>query len=230
MPFDPFGDHATRGYLRNVAGEPDPERVKRLEHRSFAANVLTALETLQAVPQLRYEHVLDTHRILFGSVYPWAGQDRLSLAPDIAVGKGGRYDLFAHPRDIQRAVEYGLDLARKPADMRNRPGEVFGLLAYGHPALEGNGRTLMTVHADLSRRAGFHIAWQNIGKTEFLSALTEELRQPGGPLDRLLAPHIVQGVMPAHDAATRLAANPGLNSPGQVEAPREPRATPGSRP
>jgi cell filamentation protein len=35
MAFDPFGDHATRGYLRNVAGELDPERVKRLEHRSL---------------------------------------------------------------------------------------------------------------------------------------------------------------------------------------------------
>jgi cell filamentation protein len=74
MPFDPFADHATRGYLRNVAGELDPERVKRLEHRSFSANVLTALENPQGVRQLRYEDVLDTHRTLFGAVYPWAGQ------------------------------------------------------------------------------------------------------------------------------------------------------------
>jgi hypothetical protein len=61
MAFDPFGDYATRGYLRNVAGELDPERVKRLEHRSFSANVLTALVNLQGVRQLRYEDVLDTH-------------------------------------------------------------------------------------------------------------------------------------------------------------------------
>jgi hypothetical protein len=29
MAFDPFGDHASRGYLRNVAGELDPEWVGR---------------------------------------------------------------------------------------------------------------------------------------------------------------------------------------------------------
>jgi cell filamentation protein len=32
MPFDPFGDFATRGYLRNFAGEKDPEAIKHLEH------------------------------------------------------------------------------------------------------------------------------------------------------------------------------------------------------
>lgn len=35
MPFDPFGDFACRGYLRNFAGEQDPERIKRLEIVAF---------------------------------------------------------------------------------------------------------------------------------------------------------------------------------------------------
>ena len=43
MPFDPFGDFETRGTLRNLAVEKDPERVRRLEHHAFAANVMTAL-------------------------------------------------------------------------------------------------------------------------------------------------------------------------------------------
>ena len=226
MTFDPFGDLATRGYLRNIAGEADPERVKRLEHRSFSARILTALENLQRVPQPRYEHVLDTHRTLFGAVYPWAGQDRLALAPDLAIGKAGQFDLFAHPRDIQRAVEYGLDLARNPAAMRERPGEVFGLLAYAHPMLEGNGRTITTVHTDLARRAGFHVEWHNIGRAEFLAALTDELRHPGGPMDRLLAPHIAPGPQPLHEAAAQLSANVALNAPGNREPPQARRSGP----
>ncbi len=226
MAFDPFGDLATQGYLRNVAGEHDPERVKRLEHRSFAANVLPALDNLEGVRQLRYEHVLDTHRTLFGSVYPWAGKDRGQLAPDLAIGKAGRYDLFAHPGDVRRAVEYGLDMARDPASMRSRPGEVFGTLAYAHPFLEGNGRTLMTVHADLARRAGFHIDWPAISKAEFLPALTEELRKPGTALDRLLAPHVVQGAMPRSSTAAQLEANPGLNPTGRPSGP-SPSPSPG---
>ena len=223
MPFDPFGDFACRGYLRNFAGEQDPERIKRLEHRSFSANVLAALEALQRVQGVSYQDVLDVHRTLFGSVYPWAGQDRLALAPNIAVGKAGHFDLFAHPRDIKRAVEYGLDLAHNPVAMRDRPGEVFGLLAYGHPVLEGNGRMLMTVHADLSRRAGFHVAWQNVSKADFLSALTEELRHPGGPLDRLLAAHVVAGPLPLAATAARFSASADLNAPGQLPPPPQPR-------
>lgn len=172
MTFDPFDDLATRGYLRNVAGATDPDLVKRLEHRAFAANVLPALQALQSVPQLRYDHVLATNKTLFGSVYPWAGQDRAALAPDLAIGKGGRYDLFAHSGDVSRAVDYGLDMGRNPATMRARPGEVLGTLAYAHPFLETNGRTIMTVHTEMARRANFHIAWQDIQRPAFLTALT----------------------------------------------------------
>jgi cell filamentation protein len=120
-------------------------RAGKLDPVKISANVLAALEALQNVQRVSYQDVLDVHRTLFGSVYPWAGQDRLAPAPDIAVGKAGHFDLFAHPRDIKRAVENGLDLAPNPVAMRDRPGEVFRLLAYGHPVLEGNGRMLMTV-------------------------------------------------------------------------------------
>ena len=198
MPFDPFGDFATRGYLRNVAGEKDPEAVKRFEHHAFAANVLIALEHLKAQPALRYEHVLETNRILFGSIYPWAGQDRATLAPELAIGKGGLFDLFAHPGDIRRAIEYGLDMGRDPAAMRQKPGEVLGTLAYAHPLLDTNGRTILTVHTDLARRADFHIAWHEIQKKEFLEALTAELRKPGSALDALIAPHIRDGAPNSH--------------------------------
>ena len=37
MSFDPFGDFETRGYLRNVFGEKDPNIIKYLEHSSFGS-------------------------------------------------------------------------------------------------------------------------------------------------------------------------------------------------
>ena len=222
MPFDPFGDHATRGYLQNFAGETDPERLRRLEYRAFSASLPAALEHLKALKVVDYAAVLDTHRTLFGSVYPWAGEDRLATAPTIAIAKGGISDMFAHPCDIERAATYALGIARDAAKMLARPGEVFGLLAHAHPFLEGNGRCLMTVHADLTRRAGFHIDWHAIGKPSFLTALTEELRQPGQAMDRLLAPHIRPGALPIERAREDLAKNPGLNtrpSPGPASSP-----------
>ena len=85
MTFDPFGDFATRGYLRNLAGEKDLEIVRRLEHTSFITGIDAAFRRLAAIKRLSYEDVLGTHKVLFEAVYPWAGQDRLQTAPELAV-------------------------------------------------------------------------------------------------------------------------------------------------
>jgi len=214
VSFDPFGDRDTRGYLRNRLGTNDAALISRLEAHAFSANVLPALAALKAAPTVSYDQVLDTHRRLFGSVYPWAGQDRATLAPDIAIAKGGVADLFSHPADVRRATDYALGMGLDPRRLRAAPGEVFGALAYAHPFLENNGRTLMTVHADLTRRAGFHVDWTAIAKPEFLTALTAELRQPGSALDALLLPHVRPSPLPTERAAVSLARNPGLNRSG----------------
>ena len=108
MAFDPFGDRDTRGYPRNDIATNDADLLRRLETHAFAANVLPALTALAASRTVGYDQLLDTHRRLFSSVYPWAGQDRATLAPDIAIGKGGMSDLFARPADVRRGAEYGL--------------------------------------------------------------------------------------------------------------------------
>ena len=105
MTFGPFGDFESRGYLRNIAGEKDLERVKHLEHHVFRLNVGKALAALRTGKPLGYKEVLDTHKRLFGDLYPRTGQDRAETAPMLAVGKGGRYDLFAHPG--RKAHRYG---------------------------------------------------------------------------------------------------------------------------
>lgn len=73
MTFDPFRDFESRGYLRNTKGLKDPKAVKLLEHTAFRMNVADALAALQgAARPLRYQDVLDTHKRLFGDIYPWA--------------------------------------------------------------------------------------------------------------------------------------------------------------
>jgi cell filamentation protein len=185
MTFDPFNDFETRGYLQNVFGEKDPEIVKHLEHSAFIAGIAEAFQYLSFVRQLSYPDVLRTHQTLFGDLYPWAGQDRTETAPDIAVGKGGI--LFAHPADAKVAVGYGLKLGSDKAFMADKPGEVMGYFAYGHPFLDGNGRTFMVVHAELAERAGISINWVATSKIAYLAALTKEIERPGvGHLDTYL--------------------------------------------
>jgi cell filamentation protein len=62
-----------------------------------------------------------------------------------------------------------------------------GHRAFGHPFLDGNGRTIMVVHALLAQRAGFSIDWAKTDKTAYLTALTKEIKEPGkGHLDAYL--------------------------------------------
>ncbi len=153
--------------------------------------------------------MLDTHKTLFDAVYPWAGQDRLTTAPHIAVSKGPV--LFAHPKFIQSAAEYALKHGQDKKFMAEKPGEIMGYLAYAHPFLDGNGRTIMVVHAVLAQRGGFSIDWAATGKADYLAALTKELDVPGkGHLDGYLKPFFREAA-PAELLASKITAAPGLD-------------------
>lgn len=208
MTFDPFGDFATRGYLRNVAKAKDSGIVQRLLHNSFLTGIDAALDHLKAQPSLSYVDVLQTHKTLFEGVFPWAGEDRHTNASHIFVKKGSV--IFAHPNDIRKAIDYALEKGQDEAFMAEKPGEVMGYLAFGHPFLDGNGRTIMLIHAELARRAGISIDWAATDKDQYLAALTQELEEPGkGKLDAYLKPFIRKSS--EKNIADAIKAAPGLD-------------------
>lgn len=185
--FDPFGDFSTAGYLRNHLKEKDLNLVKQAEHQLFRAQLPTALKHLERCKRIDYADFLRVHEILFSGLYPWAGQDRKQLTPDKAVSKAGI--LFCHPADCERAVSRGLLLAQDQQQIASRPGHIMGLFAYGHPFLDGNGRTMLVIHAELCFRAGISIDWFRTDKTAYLSALSREIEDPNGShLDDYLRP------------------------------------------
>lgn len=207
MPFDPFGDFETAGYLRNTQGLTDPESVKHVEHSLFVANLDDAIEMLRSCKVIDYDSFLDVHRILFEDFYPWAGQDRVTTAPDLYISKGDTH--FAQASEIRMAVDWGLKLANE--NLLDNCGTVMGQFALGHPFLDGNGRTIMLLFGELCYRAGFGIAWEATTKADYLTALTQELDDPrSAPLNAYLAPYIADRV--PHAAYSRtLNELPGLN-------------------
>ncbi|MBN6739840.1 Fic family protein [Acidithiobacillus sp. MC6.1] len=183
--FDPFNDFDSAGYLRNIRKDKDASIIKHFEHNLFRANLDNALDFLSGRRFLTYQNFLEVHRKLFSDYYPWAGQDRSVTLQDRAVMKGDVF--FCHPEDTRRAVEQGLRIGQDKHLMNKKPGEVMGLFAYGHPFLDGNGRTMLLVHLELSYRAGFSIAWADTSKVDYLDALGKEIERPGkGILDDYL--------------------------------------------
>jgi cell filamentation protein len=216
VTFDPFGDFETQGYLNNFEKEKDLAIVKRLEHASFLTGIDGAFAALTKRERLDYGDVLQTHKVLFDAVYPWAGQDRTQTAPLLTIKKGPI--VFANPPDIRRAVEFGLGLGQNEETMIARAGEVMGYLAFGHPFLDGNGRTIMTVHSIMAQRAGFSIDWSATDKIDYLNALTNELERPGkGILDDYLKPFVGSAV--AYDnLVAQVASAPGLDGSAELQA------------
>jgi cell filamentation protein len=209
VTFDPFGDFATEGYLRNFEKEKNFAIIKRAEHASFVTGLDEAFAHLAKSKVLAYDDVLKVHGILFGAVYPWAGQDRTHTAPKLTIKKGAV--IFANAPEIIAAVEFALRKGQDKDYMKARPGEIMGYLAYAHPFLDGNGRTIMTIHSVLAQRAGFSIDWSATKKDAYLDALTKEIENPSkGHLDAHLKSLMRDPVSHEH-LATAVAQAPGLD-------------------
>jgi cell filamentation protein len=152
-------------------------------------------------------------------LYPWAGKDRAEVLAHSAVKKGSLY--FCHPRDCRKAVSEGLNIAQNKKQMATRYGFVMGMFAYGHPFLDGNGRTMLLVHAELCFRANMSINWLRTSKQGYLAALTKEIESPNcGYLNAYLQPFI-EPKIPRESWLKTVAVLPGLegvNSPSNDSA------------
>lgn len=197
--FDPFGDFEKRGYLQNRGGLKNPSEVKRFEALSVKNGLKQAVEDLANNP-LDYESVKRTHKTLFQGVYPtWAGKDRAETAPDLRISRTGMESSFAHPKEIKLAVDWALN------DQGVKAGDVYGRLAYAHPFLDGNGRTITLVQDEVMRRRDKHIEWGAMDKGEYLSALTQELETPDkGVMDDFLKPYVKDGALSLDESVKRI--------------------------
>lgn len=217
MTFDPFDDFETKGYLRNTARQKNRAIVRQMEHSAFTTAIADVFADLEKRKTLTYEDVLNAHKALFEPVYPWAGEDRLKQAPDKAISKGdGDLEVrFADPPDIKRSIDWALQRGQDKKFMASNPGSIMGYLAYGHPFLDGNGRTIIVIHCVLAHRAKISIDWAATSKIDYLMALTRELHDPDkGHLDAYLMPFIGKAL--DHNALpANVCGAPGLDGEGE---------------
>lgn len=123
---------------------------------------------------------LRCHAILFGDLYPWAGQLR-----HVLVSKGPVR--FNFPSEIVKETDEILIKSRNVDFFTTNMGEVYATMAFNHPFLDGNGRSLNATFTELARRSGFGIAWDEVEKETYLKTLTHGIMLlEYEPLDRYL--------------------------------------------
>jgi len=107
--------------------------------------------------------------------------------------------------NIKRDVETAFNKARAAPDFEAVLGEVYGELAFNHPFLDGNGRSLNTVFSEVCRRAGFDLAWERMDRARYLQCLTLAVHAAEyGDLQAFLAQHVVRPLREPHETVVAL--------------------------
>lgn len=164
--WDPFGDRATRGILRNSVATSDPAKLEKLEFIATSFGMAFAVTHLHAAATITLDTWLDVHRMLFGDVFPtWAGRIR-----EHPVGRGPvRFNL---PHLVRTEAAAVFTEAAAPGFVAANLGYVYGELAFHHPFYDGNGRSLNTVFNEMLRRSGLSLDWERLEPHDYLEALT----------------------------------------------------------
>lgn len=166
--WDPFEDNHRKGLLRNKFGVMDQKRLKGLEFFSIEQNMQKALSVLKREKQIDLRSWRRTHAILLGTLYPWAGTIR-----HLDVRKGPvRFNTVPL---IERETNRIFAKAAQPDFLTANLGYIYGELAFNHPFIDGNGRSLNTVFSELTRRNGFSICWNEVVKEDYLKHLTKAI-------------------------------------------------------
>lgn len=93
---------------------------------------------------------------------------------------------FAYPGHIKDIINLGFNkylgfdkYLKEPKSIKMHIGDIISYLCYGHPFLDGNGRTILTIVHAIAMSSGFDIHWSKIDPLVYLDILTEDLEHSG---------------------------------------------------
>ncbi len=132
-------------------------------------------------------HLRATHRLIFGDVYPWAGELRT-----VRISKGG--DLFALPEHIDPYLtRLFADLAREGLlgglgreRFVERLAHYYAELNAVHPFREGNGRAQRAFLGQLAEAADHPISWARLDAERNVHVARESHRGSDSALREML--------------------------------------------
>ncbi len=185
MPADPYVYPGT-SCLRNRLGIRDQDELERIEAEQTSI-LIAQLERTPLPGAYDLTHLKAFHRRIFGDIYTWAGELR-----SVAIAKDD--SLFALPEHLEAYLQGVFAELAAEAHLRELPREAFlGRLTHyhaelnaAHPFREGNGRAQRAFLGQLSRDAGYRLAWQRLERERNIDAARASHRGENSPLRELL--------------------------------------------
>jgi cell filamentation protein len=112
----------------------------------------------------------ETHKRIFGNIYPWAGEFRKGIGM-MAKNRSGFMVAYGPSENVPTALAEAFAKLKAEGDLKGLDGERFaGRLAYYYSELdaihafrEGNSRTLRAFTVDLALAAGYRLEWSRMG-------------------------------------------------------------------
>jgi cell filamentation protein len=164
--------------LRNRFGIRDADALRQLEFEVGTAQEFCIEAGITALPEtFDGGHLVQIHRTLFGSLYPWAGVFR---SYDMALGHTtfhsnwiGRYLGDAAKMLNHRLPHQPIELLGEQKDRQHyalQAAEAYAYLNCAHPFREGNGRTSKTLLQVLATKAGYRLDFSAVTKKQWDTA------------------------------------------------------------
>jgi cell filamentation protein len=181
---DPYTDPVT-GVLLNKLGLGTATELEAAE-REITHAALILLGESPVHPGYDLPHLCEIHRRIFDDIYGWAGQIRT-----VGIAKGS---LFCLPQHIETSAAEIFRALRSENFLRDLDREAFvARLAYYlgevnavHPFREGNGRTQRAFFQQLTREAGYGLAWQHLDPARNIEASAAVMRGDAESMRKML--------------------------------------------
>jgi cell filamentation protein len=158
--------------LRNLENIRDQNALNRFEADAVAVGLINLQQNpIQGPFDVR--RLQETHRRIFGRVYPWAGEFRKDIGM-LAKNRSGFVVAYGPSQNIPGALASTFaalkaenDLQGMDADaMAKRLAFYYSELDAIHAFRDGNSRTLRVFTSDLAEAAGHRLDWARVAHAE----------------------------------------------------------------
>ncbi len=178
---DPYLD-PDADILKNYLGVKDKDTLEKVES-GFSFLRMQEMKDSPIDGKFDLAHMREIHKRLFSDVYEWAGQIR-----QVDISKDSTR--FAHANFIESAARKIFDQLAKEDHLRGldadafsqRAGYYLGEINALHPFREGNGRVQREFIGQIASKAGYHISWSAVSRSEMTCASIEAYN---GNFDRM---------------------------------------------